>query len=138
MVDVMKIMVTSFKRSHAFIVTLSDPNPAAGHCLPIPPPETPESSRAWLDQSLVGLLLLSPGPCCTQGFFCALQVSVSPVLCKFWQLHGGVNGDLLQKGLCHTQVYCTQNPCPCRSPLLTRTSSVQFSSIQLLSHVDSL
>ena len=72
MVDVMKIMVTSFKRSHAFIVTLSDPNPAAGHCLPIPPPETPESSRAWLDQSLVGSLLLSPGPCCTQGFFCAL------------------------------------------------------------------
>ena len=28
---------------------------------------------------------------------------------KFWQLYGGVNGDLLQKGLCHTQVCCTQN-----------------------------
>ena len=34
------------------------------------------------------------------------------VLCKFWQLYGGVNGDLLQEGLCHTQVYCTQSPCP--------------------------
>ena len=25
-----------------------------------------------------------------------------PVLCKFWQLYGGVNGDFLQEGLCHT------------------------------------
>ena len=35
-----------------------------------------------------------------------------PVLCKFWQLYGGVNGYLLQEGLCHTQVCCTQ-PYPC-------------------------
>ena len=28
---------------------------------------------------------------CAQGFVCALQESVSPVLCKFWQLYGGVN-----------------------------------------------
>ena len=34
-----------------------------------------------------------------------------------------VNGNLLQEGLCHTQVYCTQSPCPCISPVLTRTSS---------------
>ena len=27
-----------------------------------------------------------------------------PVLCKFWQLYGGVNGDLLQEGLCHTRL----------------------------------
>ena len=46
-----------------------------------------------------------------------------PVLCKFWQLCGGVNGDLLQEGLCHTQVCCTQSPCPCGSPLLTCTST---------------
>ena len=31
-----------------------------------------------------------------------------PVLCKFWWLYGGVNGDLLQEGLCHTQGCCTQ------------------------------
>ena len=37
-----------------------------------------------------------------------------PVLCKFWWLHGGVSGDLLQECLCHTQVYCTQSPCPWR------------------------
>ena len=29
----------------------------------------------------------------------------SPGLCKFWRLFGGVNGNLLQEGLCHTQVY---------------------------------
>ena len=46
-----------------------------------------------------------------------------PVLCKFWQLCGGVNGDLLQEGLCHTQVCCTQSPCPCGRPLLTQTST---------------
>ena len=57
------------------------------------------------------------------GFICAFQESISPVLCKFWRLYGGVNGNLLQEGLCHTQVYCTQSPCPCGSPLLTCTSS---------------
>ena len=46
-----------------------------------------------------------------------------PVPCKFWQLYGGVNGDLLQEGLFHTQVCCTQRPCPCGRPLLTRTSA---------------
>ena len=34
MVEVTKIMVTSFKRSHAGTATLSAPNPAAGHCQP--------------------------------------------------------------------------------------------------------
>ena len=33
------------------------------------------------------------------------------------------NGDLLQEGLCHTQVCCTQSPCPCDRPLLTHTSA---------------
>ena len=36
-----------------------------------------------------------------------------PVLCKFWGLYGGLNGNLLQEGLCHTQVCCTQSPRPC-------------------------
>ena len=65
-----------------------------------------------LDQSLVGSLLLSSGSFCAQGSVCAFQESVSPVLCKFWQLYGGVNGNLLQEGLCHTLVYCTQSLCP--------------------------
>ena len=24
------------------------------------------------------------------------------VLCKFWQLYGGINGNLFQEGLCHS------------------------------------
>ena len=43
-----------------------------------------------------------------------------PVLCKFWQLYGGVNCDLLQADICHTH---TQSPCPCGRPLLTCTST---------------
>ena len=123
MVEVMKIMATSFKRSQAHTTTPSAPNPAAGRCQPTPLLETPGHSRASLGQSLVGSLLLSPGSWCTQSSVCALQESVSPVLCKFRQLYGGVTGDLLQEGLCHTQVCCTQSPCLCSRPLLTRTPS---------------
>ena len=68
-------------------------------------------------------LLLFPGFWCTQGFVCTLQKPISPFLCKFWRLYGGVNGNLLQEGLCHTQVCCTQSPCPCSRSLLTRTSA---------------
>ena len=35
----------------------------------------------------------------------------------------GVNGDLLQEGLCRTQVCCTRSSCPCGRPLLTCTST---------------
>ena len=81
MVEVMKI--TSFKRFQAHTFTLSASSPAAGHHQPTPRPETPGPSRASLGQSLVGSLLLSPGSWCAQGFVCALQQSVSPVLWKF-------------------------------------------------------
>ena len=54
---------------------------------------------------------------------CALQQSASPVLCKLWQFYDGVDGDLLQVGLCHTQVCCIQSPCPCCRPLPTHTST---------------
>ena len=72
--------------------------------------------------SLVGSLLLSPGSWCTRFCLCPPGVYF-PILCKFWQLYGGVNGDLLQECLFHTQVCCTQSPCPCDSPPLTRTST---------------
>ena len=72
----------------------------------MPPPETPGHSWASLGQSFVGSLLLSPG-----FWFCLWPPRVYfPVLCEFWQLCGGINGDLLQEGLCHTQVCCTQSP----------------------------
>ena len=51
MVEVIKIIVTLFKRSHACTATLSAPNPAAGHHRPTPPPETPGHSWASLGQS---------------------------------------------------------------------------------------
>ena len=71
----------------------------------------------------MGPLFLSPVFWCTQGFVCTLQESVSRVRCKFWRLNAGVNGDLLQEGLCNNQVSCTQSPCPCIRPLLIHTSA---------------
>ena len=76
MVEVMKIMVTSFKRSRACTAILRDPNPAAGHHRPMPLLETPGHSQTNLGQSLVGSLLLSSGSWCTR-FCCALQESIS-------------------------------------------------------------
>ena len=72
------------------------PNSTASHHHPIPLPETPGHSQASLGQSLVGSLLLSLGSWCTQGSICALQLFISLVLCKFWQLYGGVNGTSLK------------------------------------------
>ena len=62
----------------------------------------------------MGSLLLSPASWCTQDSVCALQAFIYLVLCKFWHLYDGVHGDLLQEGLCHTHVCCTQ---PYPSPL---------------------
>ena len=101
MVEVVKIMATSFKRSSAPTVVLSGPYPAAGHRRPTPLPETPGHSWACLGHFSVGSLLFSPASWYAQGFVCALQESVSPVWCKFWWLYRGVNGDILQEGL-HT------------------------------------
>ena len=73
MVEVMKIMATSFKKSRAHTVSLSAPDPAAGHCQPTPPLETPGHSWANLGQSLVGSLFLSSWSWFTQGFVFPLQ-----------------------------------------------------------------
>ena len=79
MVEIMKKMVTTFKRSHAHTVPFSAPDPVAGHHRPTPLLETPGHPPASLGQSLVGSLLLSPGSWCTQDFVCTLQESVSLV-----------------------------------------------------------
>ena len=109
-VEVMKIIVIFFKMSHVCIATLSVPNTAPGHHQFTPLPGTPGHSQASLGQSLVGSLLPSPGSWCAH-FVCVLQESLSLAL-KFWWLYGGVNGDFLQEGLCHTQVCCTWSPWP--------------------------
>ena len=76
MVEVMKIMATSFKRSPTHTAACRAPNPAAGHRQATPLPETPGHSQASLAQSLVGTLFLSPGSWYTSGFVCTLQESV--------------------------------------------------------------
>ena len=77
-------MATSFKRTYASIVVFHAPDPVAGSCQPMHPPETPGHSQESLAQSLVGSLLPSPGSLCAQGYVLALQVSASPVLWKFY------------------------------------------------------
>ena len=51
-VEVMKITVTSFKRSRACTAALGASDPAAGHCQPMPLPDTPRHSQASQGQSL--------------------------------------------------------------------------------------
>ena len=122
LVEVMKIMVTSSK----------------GPLFPLPHSVPPTLQQATANSHFhlrlliltgksglvsCGVTDLSPGSWYAQGFLCALQESVSPVLCKFWWLYGRVNCDLLQEGLYRTQVCCTQSLSPCGRPLLTHTST---------------
>ena len=71
------------QRSCGCTAALSAPDPAAGHHQPTSLLETSGHSQASLGQSLVGSLLFSPGSWCAQGLVCALQETVSPVLCNF-------------------------------------------------------
>ena len=121
MVEVMKIVVTSFKRSlHALLHWVT----------PILQQATADPRLHWrlLDMGKSGSVscgVTAPFSwvlVCTKFCLC-LQESVSPVLCKFWWLYGGVNGDILQDGFCHTQVCSIQSPCPCSRPLLIRASA---------------
>ena len=103
------------------IVTLTATNPAAGHHQPMPPLETPGDSWANLGQSLMEslLLFLCPG---AHKVLHVLQESISQS-CVSSGIYGGVNGDLIHEGLCHTQVCCTQSPCSCGSLPPTHTST---------------
>ena len=71
----------SFKR-HARTVVFSALDPTSGHCQPTTQLENPGHSQASLAQSLVVSLHLSSGFWYAQGFVCALQESISPVLWK--------------------------------------------------------
>ena len=66
----------------------------------------------------MGSLFLSPGSLYTRFCLLCSPRVYFPVLCKFWPLYSGFNGDLLQEDLCHTHI---QNPCPCGRALLTHT-----------------
>ena len=82
MVEVMKIVVTSFKRSHAPTAALSASDLEAGHRRPTSLPRTPGPSWACLSQSPLGSLLLSPGSWCTQVLFVPSK-SLFPQPCVF-------------------------------------------------------
>ena len=111
-VEVMKIMVSAFKRSYACTApSRNAPDFSAGHHQPTPPPEAPGHSQANLLQSLVGSLPLSPQSRCTPGFVCALQESVSPVLCQFSWHYDGVNGNLFP------EAYATHKSAVPRAPV---------------------
>ena len=95
MVEVMKIMATSFKRSHACTTILSASNPATGHHRPTPHQRLLDMhGQIWISllwghcSFLLGPLevLFVPHP---------TKRTVSPVMCKFWQPDGGVNGNVL-------------------------------------------
>ena len=118
MVEVMKIMVTSSKRSLA----CSGPSPVAGPFHPKPPPETPGFTGKSGSVSYGVTAPFSWVLVLTRFCLCPPRVCV-PVLCKFWLLYGGVSGDLLQERLYHTQVRCIQSPRSCGSLLLTHTST---------------
>ena len=121
MVEIKKIMETSFKRSQAPQL----------HSLPQPCSRSPLTHASTRDSWTLHGKSGSVSCEVTAPFSWVLVHKVLfvppkvcfPILCKFWWLYGGVNGALLQEGLCHTQVCCTHSPCPCGRPLLTRTSS---------------
>ena len=127
MVEVMKIMATSFKRSPTHCCTQCS-RPCSR-----PPLTQASAGDSWTILGKSGSV--SCGVTAPFSWilvhtrFCLCPRVCFLVLCKFWRIYGGINGDLLQEGLCHTQVCCTQDPCLCGRPLLTLTSTVQFSSV---------
>ena len=111
MMEVIKIMATSSKRAmHALLHSV----PPA---LQRPPPTQASAGDSWILTAKSGSV--SCGVTAPFSWvlvhtrFCLCPSSVCfPVLCKFWQPYGVVDGDLLLESLCHTYVCCTQSPCP--------------------------
>ena len=98
------------------------PQPCSRPPPPMSLPEAPGHAWASLGQSLVGLLLLSPGSCCTPGFVCALLESASPVLWKFWRLCGGVKVTSSKRAYAIPRS-AAPRALPCSRPLLIHTST---------------
>ena len=82
-VEVMKMMVTSLKRSHACAVTLSVPNPAAGHHHPTTPPET-QTPTGKSGTVSCGVTAPFPWVLVHKVLLCPSRIYF-PVLCKFWK-----------------------------------------------------
>ena len=97
MVEVMKIMATSLK----------DPMHVLLQSMPLSLQQATTHSRLY--QRLpdthrrvsCGVIVPFSWVLVHKFLLCPPRVNF-PVLCKFWQLYGGVNGDLLQEDLCWT------------------------------------
>ena len=83
------------QKVHAHSATLSAPDPSAGHHRPMPPPETPEHSNSKSRSVSCGVTAFFSWVLVHTKFCLCRPRVYFPVLCKFWQLYGGVNGDLL-------------------------------------------
>ena len=80
----MKIMVTSFKRSHACTAAISAPDCVPGHRCTNPCllwRLLDAHQQVWVCLSLVGSLLLSPGSWCTQEVLFVPSKSLFPQSC---------------------------------------------------------
>ena len=99
----MNTMSTSFKRSCAHSATLSAPNLAAVHRCPHTSAGTSWTLTGKSGSFPCGVTAPFSWVLVHTGLACALQESVSPVLCKFWWLCGRVNGQFLQEGLWNTR-----------------------------------
>ena len=115
MVELMKIMVTSFRRSHACTYTLSTPSR--------PPLTHASTGDSWtflgkLGQSLVGSLIFCPGSCYTQSSVCALQESISQSCVHSSSFVEGLMATSSKRAYAITKS-AARSPCPCGRPLLT-------------------
>ena len=125
MVEVMKIKATSFKKSHACTATLRAPNPAAGPGRPTPPQRLLDTHRQVWVSLLWGhcSFLLSSGAhkvlfVPSKSLFPQSCVSSSSSMVGL-MVTSSKRAYAIPRSACHTQVCCTQSPCPRSSPLLT-------------------
>ena len=89
-----------------------------------------ETHRQVQDSLLWGHCSFLPGPG-AQGSVCALQESISQSCVSSGSSVVGLMATSSKRAYAilksaapsHTQVHCTQSPCPCSSPLPTHTSS---------------
>ena len=116
MVWVMAVTVTSFKRTYASTVSTVPLTPQQVTVNPHLHQRLLDTHRqVWLSLS-GGHYSFFLGPGGHKVLFVPSESLFPSDLCKFWRFYGGVNGDIFQEGLCHTQVYSSQSPCPCGSP----------------------
>ena len=104
------------------IATFRASDPTAGHCWPMPLPETPGHSLASLGQSLVGSLLLTPG-----SWFKVLFVpskSLFPQSCVSSGISMvGLMATSSKRAYAIPRCAAPRTPSPMDRPLLTHTSA---------------